>query len=83
MLSEREGFEPPESARTQRFSRPPLSTAQPSLHHYAQHPYTSAKREYNVIFMKRLGFHPTKYIYLSFSWLSVFDHVTRVHHYLP
>jgi hypothetical protein len=30
-LAEREGFEPPEPVRAQRFSRPPLSTAQPSL----------------------------------------------------
>ena len=29
---EREGFEPPVPLRVQRFSRPPLSTAQPPLH---------------------------------------------------
>ena len=33
-LAEREGFEPPVSAKIQRFSRPPLSTAQAPLHLY-------------------------------------------------
>ena len=31
MVAEREGFEPPERANAQRFSRPPLSTTQPPL----------------------------------------------------
>ena len=30
-MAEREGFEPPERANAQRFSRPPLSTTQPPL----------------------------------------------------
>lgn len=30
-MAEREGFEPPVTVRLQRFSRPPLSTTQPSL----------------------------------------------------
>jgi hypothetical protein len=30
-IAEREGFEPPETLLPQRFSRPPLSTTQPSL----------------------------------------------------
>ena len=30
-LAESEGFEPPEGITPQRFSRPPLSTAQPAL----------------------------------------------------
>ena len=31
-LAEREGFEPPVTGTPQRFSRPPLSTTQPSLY---------------------------------------------------
>ena len=30
-LAEGEGFEPPEASQLQRFSRPPLSTAQPTF----------------------------------------------------
>ena len=33
-MAEREGFEPPERANAQRFSRPPLSTTQPPLQRY-------------------------------------------------
>ncbi len=34
LVAEREGFEPPEPLRAQRFSRPPRSTTLPSLHIY-------------------------------------------------
>ncbi len=46
ILAEREGFEPPEPARTQRFSRPPLSTTQPSLQLGYLGPVALAQPEY-------------------------------------
>ena len=50
-MAEREGFEPPERANAQRFSRPPLSTTQPPLRRYLNN---ATARSGQVIFIINL-----------------------------
>ena len=45
LVAEREGFEPPEDSRLQRFSRPPHSTTLPSLHWLVFTKYKKTARE--------------------------------------